>query len=101
MFTLLDAETGTGPGPVARTDSSHRAFHLYVDGVASPNADVNIEVSNHKDGPWVVEHTFKNLNTAGEADTYAVHAPFKYVRGNITNVSGNGEHITLTMNTES
>ncbi|HKJ87858.1 MAG TPA: hypothetical protein VKA48_05065 [Gammaproteobacteria bacterium] len=99
MFTLIDQATATGAHVAVRCDMPYRAFHCYVDGTSSPNADVSVEVSNHKDGPWVEMHAFNTLNSSSAADVYNITAPFRYVRGNVTGVSGNGEKVTLTMET--
>jgi len=97
MFYLLDQATAVGPGNAVRTEEAHRAFHLYVDGTTSPNVDVDIEVSNLRDGPWVSLHTFNNITTSNGADTFTDAAPFAYVRANLTNTSGNGEMVTVTL----
>lgn len=98
VITLLNAVTTEGAG-FAFSDSGNATFQAIANGTSGAfSATVLVQVSN--DGTnWETGITFSLSGTATTADSAGdtMSAPWKYVRGNVTAISGTGANVTLTM----
>lgn len=99
---LLDAVTSTGAGEskeFIKKEGSAGTFHAIANGTSGAfSATVKVQVSN--DGTnWEDAITFSLSGTAPTADSAGdnINAPWKYVRGNVTAISGTGANVTLYM----
>lgn len=101
MAKLLNAATATGAGaPVSRSQGSITSVFAW--GTTSSGAGaatVNVEVSN--DGAyWVVAGTFSltlatTVTTGTNTDGFNINASWKYIRANVTAISGTGAAVTV------
>jgi len=99
ISTLLDAVTATGAGTAAELPAADATFQCIANGTSGAfSATVNVEVSNDNTN-WETAITFSMSGTATTADTAGdnIAAPWKYIRGNVTAISGTGANVTLTM----
>jgi hypothetical protein len=91
--------TVTGAGNAIYKDSPHATFHAVVTGTGAVTATVDIEVSN--DGStWVdtVAGTITLSGTTSHADGFTTTAaPWKFVRANVTAISGTGATVQVWM----
>ena len=99
VTTLLNAVTSLGPG-AAVEGSGKRTFQAVLDANAgvTMSATVDVEVSN--DGMnFVTLGTITLSGTGGTAETdgFTSDAPWAYVRGNVTAISGTGANVSLYM----
>lgn len=98
VTTLLNAVTATGAGASSRPLVKNRTFHISGNtssGVGS--AAVKVEGSNDN-ATWVTLATINlTLSATPTADGFASDAPWAYVRGNVSAISGTGAAITLMM----
>lgn len=96
---LLTAATATGPGerhqPLL---PSRRAFQL-VGTTTSGAGSATVAVEVSLDGVnFMTQGTITiTLGTTAATDGFASDAPWRYVRGNVTAISGTGARVTLTM----
>jgi hypothetical protein len=95
-------ETGvtvTGAGGWKYKDSPHATFQATVVGTGAVTATVDIEVSN--DGVNVIDTVAGTITLSGttsHSDGFTTqHSPWKYVRANVTAISGTGATVTVTM----
>lgn len=90
VYNLLGTGvTSTGAGIGVYKDSPYSTFHGVVTGTGAVAATINIEVSN--DGvTWcsTVMGTITLSGTTSSADGFTSQAPWKYVRANVTAISG-------------
>ena len=97
--TLLNAVTSTGAGSSYSKPGLYSTLQAIANGSSGAySATVNVEVSN--DGTnWMVMGTITLSGTATTADTdgFASNASWKYIRGNVTAISGTGANVTLEM----
>ena len=99
---LLDAKTDTGAGDAKeflKKEGSAGTFQAIANGASGVfSATVLVQVSNDQEN-WETGITFSLSGTATTADTAGnnINAPWKYVRGNVTAISGTGANVTLTM----
>lgn len=98
--TLLGSGvTSTGAGSWVYKDSPDSAFQATVVGTGAVTATVTIEVSN--DGVYTVETVAGTITLSGttsNSDGFVMqNAPWKYVRANVTAISGTGATVTVTM----
>lgn len=83
--------TTTGVGTSIYKDSPYSTFQGIVTGTGAVTATINIEVSN--DGVnWVVTPmgTIVLSGTTSVSDGFTSAAPWKYIRANVTAISGTG-----------
>ena len=83
--------TTTGAGTQIYKDSPYSTFHAVVAGTGTVYATISIEVSN--DGTtWCSTPmgTITLSGTTSSADGFTSEAPWKYVRANVTAISGTG-----------
>lgn len=99
-YNLLGAGvTEVSAGNAVYKDSPHATFQATVVGTGAVTASVDIEVSN--DGTyWVdtVAGTISLSGTTSHSDGFTTtEAPWKYVRANVTAISGTGATVNVTM----
>ena len=98
--TLLNAATATGAGRSKRPKASEkRCFQAVENGSSGAfSATVTVEVSN--DGTnfdTLGTITLSGTATTADSDSFTSDAPWLYVRGNVTAISGTGANVTLKM----
>ncbi len=100
---LLTAATTTGPGTAFTFDRplgagitrSKATFQGVVTGTGSVTATVLVEVSNDKTN-WLTLGTITLSGTTTASDGFAADAPWAWVRGNVTALTGTGAAVALT-----
>ncbi len=96
MQTLLRNVTATGAAAGVENNGPNRAFQAIVAGTGAVTATVNVEVSNNNTD-WLVLGTISLSGTTRATDGFANDAPWRFVRGNLTAISGTGAAVTLLM----
>lgn len=94
--TLLDGADSTGAG--SSFNGSSGAFQVIANGTSGAfSATVKVQVSND-DTNWddAVEFSLSGTATTADSEAAAITANYKYVRGNVTTLSGTGANVTLT-----
>ncbi len=96
---LLVGKTTTGAGDWKYKDSPHATFQAIITGTGAVTATVDIEVSN--DGVNVVDTVAGSITLSGtttHSDGFTTqHSPWKYVRANVTAISGTGASVDVLM----
>ena len=96
---IMVDRTTTGAGDGHFKDSPHATFQATVTGTGAVTATVDIEVSN--DGTnWLdtVAGTITLSGTTTHSDGFTTtSAPWKYVRANVTAISGTGASVDVVM----
>jgi len=96
--TLLSDKTATGAGDAYSVPNSKRTFQ--ADGTTSSgagSATVKVQVSNDNSN-WIDLGTITlTLATTSSSDGFSSDAPWRYVRGNVTAISGTGASVNLYM----
>ena len=90
--------TSTGAGNAVFKDSPAATFQAIVTGTGAVTATVNIEVSN--DGSNWLSTALGTISLSGTTtanDGFTSSAPWKYVRANLTAVSGTGATVKVLM----
>lgn len=90
--------TSTGAGNLVYKDSPKATFQATVTGTGAVSATVTIEYSN--DGVYVcdtVGGTISLSGTTSNTDGFTSDAPWKYVRANVTALSGTNATVQVTM----
>jgi hypothetical protein len=95
LTTLLDAVTATGAGSSVSYGPGPSTFQATLSNTTTPAATVDVEVSNNGT-QWVTLGAI-TLSGALATDGFAADAPWKYVRGNVTAISGASATVTLLM----
>lgn len=99
---LLDAKTAVDVGEAKeflKKEGSAGTFQAIANGTSGAfSATVLVQVSNDNTN-WETAITFALSGTATIADTAGnnINAPWNYVRGNVTAISGTGANVTLIM----
>lgn len=98
VVTLLDSADGTGAGSTFPLPSGR--VTLQANGSVSAStgsASIAVQVSN--DGAnWLTLGTITlSLTTSESSDGFASDAPWAFVRGNVTSISGTGAAVSLLM----
>ncbi|HET8688196.1 MAG TPA: hypothetical protein VFM18_16300 [Methanosarcina sp.] len=90
--------TTTGAQPAVFKDSPYSAFSATVKGTGTVSATINIEVSNNGTD-WVATPmgTITLSGTNSATDGFTSVAPWKYVRANVTAISGTGATVVVRM----
>lgn len=99
---LLNAVTATGAGASVTFDRpsgygttrSKATFQGTVSGTGAVTATVLVEVSNNAVN-WLTLGTITLSGTTTASDGFAADAPWVWVRGNVTAISGTGAAVTL------
>ena len=98
IYNLLDAKTATGAGTGIYKDaplSTFQATGTTTSGAGA--ATINIEVSNDQTN-WLTLGTISlTLSTTSATDGFVANSPWKFVRGNVTAISGTGASVSATM----
>lgn len=90
--------TSTGAQPWVYKDSPYSTFQATVTGTGAVTASINIEVSN--DGVNAVATPMGTISLSGTtsaSDGFTTAAPWKYVRANVTAISGTGATVVVKM----
>lgn len=100
VYNLLgDGVLVTGAGNAVYKDSPHATFQATVVGTGAVTATVDIEVSN--DGTYWADTAAGTITLSGttsHSDGFTTtSAPWKYVRANVTAVTGTGATVTVSM----
>lgn len=99
VYNLLGTgATGTGAGVAVYKDSPYSTFHGFVTGTGTVSATISIQVSN--DGvTWCTTPmgTITLSGTTSAADGFTSQAPWKYIRANVTAISGTGATAQVLM----
>ena len=96
--TIMSAATGTGAGSTIYKASPKSTYQATVAGTGAVTATVTIEASN--DGTsWcsTVLGTITLSGTTTDTDGLTSDAPWKFVRANVTAISGTGAAVTVLM----
>lgn len=99
VTTLLSAVTATGAGTTTNMLGGRCSFQAVANGTSGAfSATVVVQVSNDNTN-WETLGTISLAGTATTADSdgFASDAPWAYVRGNVTAISGTDANVTLTM----
>lgn len=95
---LLSGVTATGAGSVF--ENSAERITLQADGrttSGSGSAAVNVEVSNNRVN-WLTLGTITlTLSSTSSSDGFVAYAPWKFIRGNVTSISGTGASVSLNI----
>ena len=95
---LLTAATSTGAGATTLVSGEKRTYQATITGTGALTATVAIQVSN--DGTnWITQSTITLSGTGYDTDGAALEAPWPYVRGNVTAITGTAAAVTLTVHT--
>ncbi len=96
-ITVLNNATVTGAGASTRMIGSGRVT-VEANGTTTAGsgaAQVSIEVSNNN-STWQTAGTIGlTLGTTQTSDGFAMDAPWLYVRGNVTSISGTGAKVSV------
>lgn len=95
---ILSAVTTTGAGASYTLPEGRRgeAYQAAVVGTGAVSATVAVEVSNDETN-WDTLGTITLSGTTSDSDGFASIAPWCFVRGNVTAISGTGAAVTLTV----
>lgn len=100
VHTLLSAATSVSAGSGYLKPTTKCTFQS--DGTTTAgagSATVKVQVSNNN-SDWVDLGTITlTLSTTSSSDGFTSDAPWKYVRGNVTAISGTGASVNLNMGT--
>ncbi len=96
--TLMSGVTVTGAGTAVQPVQSRRAYQAW--GATSSGAGtavITIEVSNDN-SHWIVAGTISlTLSTTSTGDGFGSVLPYKYVRANVTTITGTGAAVSVMM----
>lgn len=98
-LTALSAATATGAGDSFPNLPWEKSCQATGETTAGAGATaVEIQVSN--DGSfWMVAGTISlTLSTTEATDGFAINALWKYLRANVSSISGTGAYVTVTCN---
>jgi hypothetical protein len=96
QIPLLTGVLVTGAGTGVPIPHAPASFQAVVTGTGAVTAVIACQVSN--DGiNWLTAGTISLSGTTTATDGFPMTAPWLYVRGNITSISGTSAAVTLTM----
>ena len=94
MAKLIDAQTTTGAGQAINLSGDAHTFQATVTGTGAVSATVLVQCSN--DGiNWLTLGTSTLSGAVSATDGFATAAPWSFVRGNVTAISGTGAAVTV------
>ena len=98
VVPILTGATGTGAGSGHYKDSPYSTYQATVTGTGAVSATVAIEVSNDNTN-WcsTAMGTITLSGTTSSSDGFTTAAPWKYIRANVTAISGTGASVTVLM----
>lgn len=96
VATIVDAATSTGLGSSFQPWGKKRVFQV-IGSVSSGSGSSDIDIEGSLDGNnWVKLNTFNlTLSTTVVTEKYVTDEPWKYIRGNVTAISGTGASVSL------
>lgn len=93
VVTLLDAAIATGVGAAFLVGEKASVVQAFLSTTTTPTATV--EITGSLNGThWVVLGTI-TLSGSADTDGFAVSAPWIWLRGNVTAISGISAAVTL------
>lgn len=96
--TIVASQIATGAEAAVQPLGVQRTFHLYgTTSAGAGAATVTIEVSNDGTNWFVYDTLTLTLATTSSSDTGVMDAPYKYVRGNVTAISGTNATVSVIM----
>lgn len=99
VLDILSGATTTTVGSWRYKDSPHATFQATVEGTGAVSATVEIQVSN--DGVNACETEAGTIilsGTTSSSDGFTTqHSPWKYVRAEVTAISGTGASVSVKM----
>lgn len=98
VINICGGETTTGAKTLKFKDAPLSSFQATVLGTGAVTATVEIEGSN--DGAYWCDTPLGTITLSGttsHTDGFTVNAPWKYVRANITAISGTGANVSVLM----
>lgn len=96
---LLDTATGTGPGDSVRNYAQRSTFQVAgKTWSGTGSATVVIQVSND-DALWLDAGliTLSLVSSGLVSDGFTMHAPWRFARANVTELSGTGAYVNAHM----
>lgn len=96
VYKLRDAVTSTGAGSSLPTPAPVCAFQAIVAGTGSVTAVIAILVSND-DVNFMTASTITLSGTTSATDGTVLDLPWKFVKGNVTTLTGTGAIASLLM----
>ena len=96
MTYLIKAKTTTGAGQAILNNGPARTFQAVVTGAGAVSATVAVEVSNNG-AHFITLSTLTLSGTNVGTDGFASDAPWKYMRANVTAISGTGAAVDVIM----
>lgn len=93
---LLKDKTTTGAGVGYKLNTPFATFQATVSGTGAVTATVLVQGSNDGTNFFTIA-TIPLSGTTSATDGAAIQAPYAWVRGNLSAVSGTGAAVTLTM----
>ena len=101
VLPLLTSITAATVGEAKEPYHTNRSFEAYGNTISgSGAATVLIQVKNAREAPWETMGTITlTLGSSVTGDGFATTAPWRYVRANVTSISGTGAQVSVDMGT--
>lgn len=96
MQHLLRNVTEVSIGAAVENNGPNRAFQAVVAGTGAVSATVLVEVSNNN-VDFLTLGTITLSGTTRATDGFASDAPWRFIRGNVTAISGTSASVNLLM----
>ena len=90
---LLSAASSVASGSSVSSTAINRSFQATLNGASAVSATALAEGSNNGTN-WLTLATY-SLTLAAPSSGSAITSPFKYIRGNLTAISGTGATVTM------
>jgi hypothetical protein len=104
MSNLLQEVTATGVGTPVESEACNKDFTFFASGATSSGAGaatILVQVSDAiapDTNDWMTLGTIGlTLSTTKAVDGFAATAPWRWIRGNVTAISGTGAEVSLKM----
>jgi len=94
VIKLLDQVDATGAGESKPCNYPKRVFQAFMTGTGAVSATVKAQGSLD-DEHWTDLGTITLSGTDEDDDSFAIESPYKFVRGNVTAISGADAMLTL------
>lgn len=102
-FSGVNSTTATGSSNPTFKESPYGAFQAIVTGTGAVSATVNIQVCNQEDtfngvkSNWITMGTISLSGTTTATDGFTTICPWRYVRANVSAISGTGATVEVIM----
>ena len=97
-YNLLDSKTTTGAGTQIFKDSPLATFQVSGLVTASTGAAVVLIQFSNDGTNWITGGTVTlTLGTSATSDGFTTNAPWKYVRANVSSISGTNASVSAVM----